>query len=173
LLAGLPGAGKSTLAAALETRLGAITLSKDIVRAALFPAATLDYSEEQNDICMHAVYAAATYLSRSERAPEFILLDGRTFARSSHIAAATAAAERAGAGWRILLLQCSEETALERIRASRAIHPAQDRDEVLYQRVKAEFEPIRQPHLVLDTDQPLEQCAAQAVAYLTQDSQRS
>ena len=59
LVAGLPGAGKSTIAVRLEQELGAVIFDKDRVRTVLFPPRVLDYSAEQDDICMTAIYQAA------------------------------------------------------------------------------------------------------------------
>lgn len=58
-LAGLPGTGKSTLAARLATELNGVVLSKDQVRAALFPSPVLDYSATEDEICMDAIFTAA------------------------------------------------------------------------------------------------------------------
>ena len=58
-LAGLPGTGKIPSAAALRDAPGAVVLNKDEVRAVLFPRPVLDYSAEQNDIAMRAIYGAA------------------------------------------------------------------------------------------------------------------
>ena len=67
-MAGLPGSGKSTAAAYLAERLGAVVLDKDRVRAALFPPPVLDYSAEQDEITMAALYrAAAAILSDAGR----------------------------------------------------------------------------------------------------------
>jgi predicted kinase len=43
-MAGLPASGKSTLAARLASELAGVVLSKDQVRAALFPPPVLDSS---------------------------------------------------------------------------------------------------------------------------------
>src|SRR5262249_60913041 len=68
-MAGLPGSGKSTLAACLERELGAVVLSKDRVRAALFPPRVLDYSAVQDEITMAAIYQAAAAILRADRGP--------------------------------------------------------------------------------------------------------
>ncbi|MGH3789190.1 MAG: AAA family ATPase [Pseudonocardiaceae bacterium] len=62
-LAGLPGTGKSTLAAELVHRLAghALLLDKDHVRHALFgPQHTL-YTREQDDFCVHTMFRAAAW----------------------------------------------------------------------------------------------------------------
>ena len=44
IMAGLPGSGKSTVARALAQRIPAAVLDKDIIRAAIFPPAHVEYS---------------------------------------------------------------------------------------------------------------------------------
>src|SRR5262249_4538795 len=79
-MAGLPSTGKTTLAVRLASELGGIVLSKDTVRAALFPFSVLDYSQGQDDLCMAAIYQAAAQILKSH--PEqVVIIDGRTFSR--------------------------------------------------------------------------------------------
>ena len=49
IMAGLPGSGKSTVARALAERLPATVLDKDVIRAALFAPAHVEYSRVQDD----------------------------------------------------------------------------------------------------------------------------
>ena len=165
ILAGLPGTGKSTLAEALAERLDGIVLSKDKVRAALFPPGAINYSSGQNDFCMSIVLMAAQRISSEGSAP-FIFLDGQTFSRARDVQDVVHAATQVHADYRILLLSCPGELALERIRKSRGEHLAGNRDADLYWEVKARFEPITLPKLDVDTSRPLEQCVEQCVAYL-------
>ena len=165
IMVGLPGTGKTALAQALAARLAGIVLSKDLVRAALFPPGAIDYSDAQDDFCMSVVLQAAQRIAFAHSVP-FIFLDGRTFSRSRHVAEIVRAASEAGADYRILLLSCPDELALERIRKSRGEHLAGNRDADLYWEVKARFEPITLPTLDVDTSRPLVECVEQCVAYL-------
>jgi len=155
ILAGLPGTGKSTLARALVQRLGGVVLDKDRVRDVLFPGVLTDYTREQDDLCMRAIYEAAAYLTKENRA-HFIFLDGSTFSRREQIDAAVGAAERAGAAWRILHVVCSPEVAEARLRTHDAEHPARNRDVQLYREVKARFEEIERPHVEVDSTDGVE-----------------
>ena len=83
-MAGLPGTGKSALAARLQERLGAVVLDKDRVRAALFPPRVLDYSAAQDGIAMAAVYQAAAAILRADPR-RAVVLDGRTFLRAGQL----------------------------------------------------------------------------------------
>ena len=81
-MAGLPGTGKSSLAAQLAANLGGVVLSKDVVRAAMFPPAVLDYSAAQDDAAMSAVFSAARLLLMANPG-SVIILDGRTFSKAA------------------------------------------------------------------------------------------
>jgi predicted kinase len=165
LMAGLPGTGKSTLAEALARELNGAVLSKDAVRAALFPGPLTDYTPEQDDLCFQMVLDAAKYLALARRV-EFVFLDGRTFSRRVQIDEARQAAESAASGWEILLTTCPDVIAEARLVADVGRHPAINRNMELYRRMKAHFEPILVPHCEIDTSQPLEDCIQMGLAYL-------
>lgn len=165
VMAGLPGTGKSTLAEALAKRLGGVVLSKDRVRAALFPGAAVDYSDEQDDFCMAVLLLAAQRIGANHATP-FIFIDGRTFSRQSHVLEVVRCAAEANASYRILHLVCPDELALERIRRCRGEHIAANRDEDLYWELKALFQRFAFPKLDVDTSRPLEECVAECVEYL-------
>lgn len=165
IMAGLPGTGKTALAEALAKRLGGVVLSKDKVRAALFPPGTITYSGGQNDFCMSVVLMAAQRIA-AEHAVPFLFLDGRTFSRAHHVKQVAEAARLVGARLRILHLHCPDDVALERIKKDQGQHAARNRDPLLYFLVKSYFEPIRLPKLDVDTSRPMEECVEQCAAYL-------
>lgn len=165
ILAGLPGTGKTALAEALASRLGGVVLSKDRVRAALFPGAAIDYSDAQDDFCMSVIVEAAAMIAATRTVP-FIFFDGRTFSRKQQVLQIADAAATAGTEFRILHLHCPDALALERIAAGRETHVAGNRDAELYFRVKANFEPITSPKLDVDTSKPVDECIIQCVKYL-------
>src|SRR5271157_1787601 len=105
VMAGLPGTGKTALAEALVQRIGGVVLSKDDVRAALFPPGTISYSGGQNDFCMSVVLMAAQRIA-FERSVPFVFLDGRTFSRTDHMNQVVRAATMMGVEYRILHLHC-------------------------------------------------------------------
>jgi adenylylsulfate kinase len=164
LMAGLPGTGKSTLAEALAQQTGGVVLDKDKIRPALFPAADIEYSTEQDDFCMTIMLQTATYLLKREPA-RLIFLDGRPFSRGYQIDAVLECARALGQPWRILECVCREQTARERLAAS-ASHPAGNRDFNLYRGVREGFEPITAEMAVIDTDRELQECVEQARNYL-------
>ena len=165
IMAGMPGTGKSTLARALAQAGGGIVLDKDVIRSVLFPAEYVEYSNEQDDFCQSLMLETAGYLL--QRHPDQrIFVDGRTFSRKYQLDGVIEAAGNLSAEWRIIECVCGEESARRRLDASRLSHPARNRSFELYQRIRAQFEPITLPKLVVDTDEPLEECVEKAGQYL-------
>lgn len=167
-MAGLPGTGKSTLASRLATELGGVVLSKDVVRAALFPAPVLDYSAAQDEIAMSAVYSAAAHVLKSDPARP-VFLDGRTFSKPGQLDAPLALAAKLGTPLRVIECVCADEIARGRIATDHAAgaHLAGNRTPDLYTRAKALAVPLEVPHLTFDTGAlALEECVSRAVVYL-------
>jgi adenylylsulfate kinase len=167
-MAGLPGTGKSTVAARLAQELGGVVLSKDAVRAALFPPPVLDYSTAQDDLCMAAIYRAAAHILTAT--PErTVIVDGRTFLRPGQIDDLRALVASLGAALRIIKCMCDDETARERLESDLAHgrHPAGNRTYDLYLAVKCAARPLPLPHLLLDTGTlSVEVCVRECLAYL-------
>lgn len=164
LMAGLPGGGKSTLSRALAAELGGTVLDKDVIRAALFPPADIEYSTDQDEFVMRVMLKVAGYILRKDPR-RYVFLDGRTFSRSYQLSRATGYAEAIGQPWRIIECVCSEESARQRLTSGEA-HFAANRDFNLYLQVKARFEEIRLPKRAIDTDQPIEECVNAARTWL-------
>lgn len=156
LMAGLPGTGKSALSRALATEFGGTVLDKDQIRAALFPPSDIEYSTEQDEFCMRVMLKVTGYIFRKDPSRR-VFLDGRTFSRRYQLDRATGFASAIGQPWRIIECVCREETARERL-ANDAGHVAANRDFDLYLQVKARFEQITLPKIVIDTDQALDIC---------------
>lgn len=171
-MAGLPGTGKSTLARHLAEACGGVVIDKDVVRAALFPAALIEYSTRQDDFCMSIVLQVASYMLHND--PHLlVILDGRTFSRGYQVAALDLFAEELKVPLKIIECICSDETARQRLSSKRAMnmaHPAANRDYQLYLSIKARFMPIREPKLVVKTDNDLARCLTQCLTYLSDDA---
>src|SRR5437867_1987439 len=167
IMAGLPGTGKSVLCRALAKQIGGVVLDKDIIRAALFPPERIEYSPAQDDFCQSVMLEAAGYLLAHDR-HAVIFFDGRTFSRRYQIEAVIESAQKFGTPFRTIECTCSEETARQRLERDQAAghHPAANRSFDLYQRLKATFERIADPKLIVDTDQPLEDCVADAGEFI-------
>ena len=164
-MAGLPGTGKSTLALALAERSGAVVLDKDYLRTALFPAEWIEYSREQDDFVVRVMLKVAGWILRREPR-RMVVLDGRPFSKKYQLDHVIAFANWIKAPWAVIECTCSEETARKRLQAGG--HPAADRNFELYQRVKAEFEPITAEKLLVDTDHPPSDVAEEMEQYILQ-----
>lgn len=167
LMAGLPGTGKTTLARELAKRTSGRVLSKDEFRHALFLADEIEYSSRQDDFCLELMLDTATYLLSRDPA-KIVFLDGRPFSRRYQIDNALAAAVAIHQPWRIFECVCPDAVACKRLESDAASdrHPAGNRDYPLYVEVKARFEVIALPKIVIDTAQPLDACIPLALANL-------
>ena len=167
-MAGLPGTGKSSLAARLRTALGAVVLGKDDVRSILFPAPVLDYSVEQDDLTMQAIYSAAGYIRRTFPG-QTVILDGRTFLRPGQLDDLLALAESLHEAPHVIECVCDDAVAQERLERdlARGEHPARNRTFDLYLALKKEVKSIALRKLVLDTGKwTREECVERCLAYL-------
>jgi predicted kinase len=163
VLVGLPGAGKSTLAAALAGRIpGARVLDKDRVRHVLFDPC--DYTSAERDVVLAAMLDAARYHLGRDRV---VVFDGLTFSRRSQVAAAEAVAQEAGAFAAVLVCDVPLEVAIARCEAA-GDHLAANRDGELVRRVAAEMEEPSGEYLTLDMTGDPGAIAAQAVAYVAE-----
>lgn len=167
-MAGFPGTGKSALAARLADALGGVVLSKDVVRAAMFPAPFLNYSAAQDHVAMSAVFSAAEYFLKAHPTRP-VFLDGRTFCKRGQIDAPNALAILTRARLCVIECVCADEVAGARLTFDFAAgaHLAGNRTPDLYARVKAEAVPLTVPRLTLDTGAlALEECITRALVYL-------
>ncbi len=170
VLAGLPGAGKSTLAAALARRLpDARVLDKDKVRHALF--APCDYTSAERDVVFAALLDAARYhLGRGR----VVVFDGMTFSRRAQVAAVERVAEEAGAFRAVIVCDVPLEVAIERCEADSASgsgHLASNRDGQLVRRVASEMEEPAAYYLTLDMTSGVDELADHALAYVEELAQ--
>jgi predicted kinase len=150
VFAGLPATGKTVLARELAAALDAVRIDKDSVRAAAFPPAVLDYSDEQNDLCMEMVYDAVSYILR--RWPDkSVILDGRTYSRKGQVVRLLEVAQGLGLLPSVIECTCSDEVARKRLQAALHAHPAQDRTLSRYRALKQSADPLDVPRLRLDT----------------------
>ncbi|GAC1388471.1 MAG: AAA family ATPase [Ktedonobacteraceae bacterium] len=174
-MAGLPGTGKSTLAHHLADALGAIVLDKDVIRAALFPPAWVEYTTEQDDFCMSIMFQIGAYmLHKDPHQP--VILDGRTFSRHYQVMALKRFIEELQIPLRIIECVCSEETARQRLEeaaSGKEKHLAENRDYALYLEIRARFEPINEPKLVVNTDEDFAHCLDMCLSYTSHSFRNS
>lgn len=165
MLGGLPGAGKSVLAAALADRLpGARVIDEHRVLDALF--APCDESSAERDVSFSAMLDAASYhLGRGR----VVILDGLPFFRRSEVQAAEAVAAEAGGFSAVVVCDVPISVAIERCEADPflggpAIGAGRDGD--LVRRAAAAMEEPPGAYLTVDTTADSDTVADQALAYL-------
>ncbi|HUQ64128.1 MAG TPA: AAA family ATPase [Acidimicrobiales bacterium] len=164
VLAGLPGAGKSTLAAAIAARLPDVrVVDKDEVRHALF--APCDYSAAERDITFSVMLDAARYhLGRGR----IIIFDGLTFSRRTEVEAAEAVARESDGFSAVIVCDVPVEVAIERCEhdAADGAHPAGNRDGDLVRRVAAEMEEPGGAYMTLPATRPVQEAVELALDYI-------
>ncbi len=167
VMAGLPGTGKSAIAARLGAALAAAVIDKDRIRAALFGPDHIEYSTQQDDFCMAIMLQATAYLLDKHR-EQHVILDGRTFSRTYQVELLDQFAAQRDIPLKIIQCICADDVALERLTRDVATnaHLADNRTFSLYLTIKANFEAIREPKLSLDTDTDLAACVAECLAYI-------
>jgi uncharacterized protein len=145
LIGGLPGTGKSALADAVASRLGATVLSSDRIRKELagLPPSKLPAMPYRTGIYVPAV-TEATYAELLRRASsllargELVIADA-SWASAKHRAAAAAAAHSADA--RLIQLRCAAPADLAAQRLTNRIPGASDADRAIAQQMSADMAP--------------------------------
>jgi predicted kinase len=166
VLVGLPGAGKSTLARALVSRLAdARVLDKDAVRDALF--GPCDYTATESQVSVSAMLDAARYhLGRGRT----VIFDGMTFARRQYLGAVVGLGDEVDVPVSVIVCDVPLDVAVSRVSAD-AGHLAINRTADSVRRVAMEMEEPDGDYLTLDTTAPLDECVALALAYVETNKQ--
>lgn len=156
-LMGVPGAGKSAVAARLREALGVAVVDRDAIRAAMFPACAFTEAEKSAaNAAVREAVAANCALGRTS------VVDGLTFARAADLDALRARVEAAGGTLLPLLLDCPVPVAQARI--ANQPHVAADRGPALVGEVAARFEAPPADARRIAADRPLDQVCADAIA---------
>jgi predicted kinase len=169
MLVGLPGSGKSMLAAALSQRLPELrVLNKDLVRSALFEPC--DYSAAERTIAFSSMLDAARYhLGRGR----VVALDGIAFPRPGEEEAVGALAGETGAFVATVVCDVPIEVAVARADADAVAgtHRAANRDGHAVRRLASEMREPSVAYLTLDTTRPMDEVADLALAYVEEMAQ--
>jgi predicted kinase len=153
ILSGLPGSGKTTFAVKLGEALPAIVIESDFVRKTLFPKPT--YSG-QEDRLIHAV--ARALMRHYLRTGHSVIADATNIAEwQRQILRRLAQLSRVPG---IVVQTCAPEEVIAARLHHRSVHKKRsdfsEADWRVYQSMSGRAEPIRGPHLRVDTTQNLD-----------------
>lgn len=157
VLIGLPGAGKTAVAEALEQELGFHRICRDRIRAALFPRCSYSPAEKRaaNNAAMRALEVNCAMGRHS-------VLDGRTFSRLRDRIEVEQRITGFGANTVAVWLRLPASLARERV-AAESGHPAADRTPELVDKVAAQFDPPAAGCIEIDASQSREEMIEDAV----------
>ncbi len=156
-LIGLPGAGKSTVARALQQRFDLHIVNRDDIRASMFPRCEFTPAEKRA-----AEAAVMEALAVNRQAGRSCIVDGMTFADASVLERLRTACD--GDGYRLLplFLDCPATVAARRVREAQ--HVAADRNAALVAEVAQRFDPPPDDAVRLDATQPVSTVCQAATA---------
>jgi predicted kinase len=149
-LIGLPGAGKSVVARAIEDQLGLRRVCRDAIRHAMFPRCSYSFAEKRS-----AFRSMLLALEINCMLGESSVIDGVTFSRRRDLARVDSVIGRYGFTPIAIFLQCSADVARERIASDVANdrHLARDRTPEIVSEVLVRFDPPPPTALLIDANQ--------------------
>lgn len=156
---GLPGSGKSYLASRLAEKLKAEYINSDKVRLSLYPVRS--YSEEEKLSVYQTILAMTREFLQTGRS---VIVDGTFYKESIR----QEYKDELAAGTKVFFIEVIADEALiyERLRQHR---PYSEADESVYQKIKGQWEPFREDHLILQSsNRNLDEMLDHALNYLKQ-----
>ncbi len=158
MVMGLPGTGKTWFAGALAKELGAAHFNSDRIR-----------KESGGPVGYTTMDKARVYEELFERVTDALQQGGTvivdaTFSKHSYRQPYLQWATAHMVPVHLLVMQAAEEVIAERVGKKRA---DSDADFAVYQRIKAEYEPLTEDHLVVHSDEgSMDDRIAEAVEYI-------
>ena len=160
MITGLPGTGKTTFARALAEKLEVRHLNTDMIRDAMGKRGQYDEATKA-DIYRELFKQAEAEL----QARRSVIVDG-TFYQRSLRADFEEMGKRLEAPVFWIEIKAAEEVIEERVREKRAYSEA---DFEVYLKIKAQYEPLESPHLILRSDElEIAEMVEHAVTYLNE-----
>lgn len=150
-LIGLPGAGKSVVARAIEDQLGLRRVCRDAIRHAMFPKCSYSFAEKRA-----AFRSMLLALEINCLLGESSVIDGVTFSRRRDLARVDSVISRYAFTPIPIFLDCPPQVARERIASDVASdrHLARDRTPEVVNEVLARFDTPPASALLIDANRP-------------------
>lgn len=158
---GLPGAGKSVVARAIEDQLGLRRVCRDLIRAAMFPRCNYSFIEKR------AAYRSLLLaLEINCMLGVGSVIDGMTFSRRSELDRVAELAAKHGIVTIPLLVECPPDVARERVARDLAAnrHLALDRTPETVNEVLSRRDPPPEGTLTVDATLPAADMCRAAIA---------
>lgn len=160
---GLPGAGKSVVARAIEDQLGLRRICRDRIRDAMFPRCNYSFIEKR------AAYRSLLLALEINCILGFgSVIDGMTFSRRSELDRVAELAAKHGIVTLPLLVECPPDVARERVARDLAAnrHVALDRTPETVNDVLARRDPPPEGTLIVDATLPAADMCRAAIAVI-------
>lgn len=151
IVCGLPGTGKTTLAKRMADETKSFLLNTDIIRKKVIydPG----YTEKEKEMVYNLLFEMAEKFLLTGKN---VILDG-TFYKVDLRERAKKIAKKTKNEFRIIEVRCSENIVRKAMRERKKKGSESDADFRVYRKMKKEFEPIKEKHLVLDTSRGFDQ----------------
>lgn len=142
IVCGLPGTGKTTVAKILMQKYNALHLRTDMIRKELSASPTY-HPKEVDQVYKELFRRAEVALTYNN-----VILDA-TFTKTQHRCAVRALVRRCGARIMVIRTTCPEKIVKRRL--ERRIGDVSEAKFEHYLKLKAEFQPLTEQHMVIDT----------------------
>lgn len=163
IMVGPPGTGKSHLVREIMRHVEVATIQSDAIRRRMVKRP--EYTPEENRKVFFVAHSRAEQLLKKGRNVIFDATNVHEWARRGLYDIA----ERTGARLLIVRVVAPEHVIAERLRHRIAGENPSDRSEAgweVYLRMKAEFEDIARPHMVVDTSEDIESPTLEIVQFI-------
>lgn len=158
VVCGLPGVGKSTVAAEVADRVDGRRLRTDVVRKEILPDP--QYTPEETGMVYGELFRRAYEVVGAGTS---VVLDG-TFKNRTFRRRAAALAEELGVEFLLFHVVCETEVVRERIAAREG--DVSDADFEVHTTLREQFEPIEVDHVTVDNSDGLDRTLREVRAYL-------
>lgn len=163
VLFGLPATGKTFLAKELASELGFVHLNTDNTRKRMLEKPS--YSEKEKKMVYDKMFEFVLgYLKRGSD----VIIDG-TFYRESLRKCARRIARETNNRVFFIEVTAPEEEVKRRMSKRKRRKSESDADFTVYKKIKSEFEPLKEPHLVIDSTMPLRKQVERIRFYLKKE----
>ncbi len=144
IVIGPPATGKSYFARHAAEEIGAVHLNTDIVRKKINKQG--QYDEQSKELVYDHLLREMIHHARAN---EHVIVDG-TFQKNKHRERFAREARKHSREVHFVEMRATEDTVKERLQSDRAYSEA---DFKVYRQIRSTFEPMKEPHLILWTDE--------------------